>query len=140
MSGYTISDLNTVLTTLLQDGQSQFSLTPGKERSAVASAVGLIPNVQTVSYTLVLTDVAKCIVMNSASSVNLTIPPNSSVAFQVGTVITWYGLGAGLVTFVPGAGVTIEKSSTTLVTRAQAAFGGIWQRVANTWVLWGDVA
>ena len=140
MSGYTISDLNTVFTTLDQDGQAQSAITPLDLRSSIASAAGLIPNVQTVSYTLVLTDIAKCIVMNSASGVNLTIPPNSSVAFQVGTVITWYGLGAGLVTFVPGAGVTIEKSSSTLVTRAQAAFGGIWQRVANTWVLWGDVA
>ncbi len=136
MSGYTISDLNTVFTTLLQDGQLNFAITAAKERSAVASATSLIPNVQTSSYTLVLTDVAKCIVMNSASGVNLTIPPG---VFQVGTVVTWYGLGAGLVTFVPGAGVTIEKSSTTLVTRAQGAFGGIWQRVANTWVLWGDV-
>jgi hypothetical protein len=140
MSGYTISDLNTVFTTLDQDGQAQFSITPLDLRSSIASAAGLIPNVQTVSYTLVLTDVAKCIVMNSASAVNLTIPPNSSVAFQVGVVITWYGLGAGLITFVPGAAVTIEKSSTTLVTRAQFAFGGIWQRAANTWVLWGDVA
>ena len=140
MSGYTLTDLNTVLTTLLQDGQGAFQLTPGDERSAVASAAAMMPNVQTTSYTLVLTDVAKCIVMNSASGVNLTIPPNSSVAFQVGTVVPWYGLGAGLITFVPGAGVTIEKSSTTLVTRAQFAFGGVWQRVANTWVLWGDVA
>ncbi len=140
MSGYTISDPNTVFTTLLQDGQPQFSITPLDVRSAAASATGLIPNVQTASYTLVLTDVAKCIVMNSASGVNLTVPPNSSVAFQVGTVVSWYGLGAGLITFVAGVGVTIEKSSSTLVTRAQGAFGGIWQRAANTWVLWGDVA
>lgn len=139
MSGYTISDLNTVFTTLLQDGQIA-TISGAKERSAVASAAGLISNVQTASYTLVLTDVAKCIVMNSASGVNLTIPPNSSVAFQVGTVFSWYGLGAGLITFVPGAGVSFEKSSTTLVTRAQFSFGGAWQRVANTWVLFGDIA
>ena len=140
MSGYTITDLNTVFTTLDQDGQADRSITEGRLRTSIASAAGLIPNVQTASYTLVLTDLSKCITMNSASGVNLTIPPNSSVAFQVGTVIPWYGLGAGLITFVPGSGVTIEKSSTTLVTRAQFAFGGIWQRVANTWVLWGDVA
>ena len=140
MSGYTLTDLNTVLTTLLPDNQGVFQLTPGKERSAIASATAMMPNVQTTSYTLVLADVARCIVMNAASGVNLTIPPNASVAFQVGTVVPWYGLGAGLITFVPGSGVTIEKSSATLVTRAQFAFGGIWQRVANTWVLWGDVA
>lgn len=140
MSGYTISDLNTVFTTLLQDGQANFSVNVGKERSAVASAAGLIPNVQTASYTLLLTDAFKCMVMNSASAVNLTVPPNSSVAFQVGTVFSWYGLGAGLITFVPGAAVSFEKSSATLVTRAQFSFGGAWQRAANTWVLFGDMA
>ena len=139
MSGYTLTDLDTVLTTRLQDGQGQFQLVPGDERDAVASAMAMAPKLVTVSYTLILTDVAKCIVMNSATGVNLTIPPNASVAFQVGTVVSWYGMGAGLITFVPGAAVTIEKSSTTLVTRAQGAMGGIWQRAANTWVLWGDV-
>jgi hypothetical protein len=139
MSGYTITDLNTTFTTLLQDGQAQFSITPLDFRTGFASTAGMIANTQTSSYTLVLTDFGKCVVMNSSSPINLTIPPNSSVAFQVGTVIPWYGRGTGLVTFVAGSGVTIEKSSTTLVTRAQGAFGGVWKLLTDTWVLWGDV-
>lgn len=139
MSGYTITDLNTAFTTLLQDGQAQFSINPLDFRSAHASVAGMIPNTQAASYTLVLTDFGKCIVMNSGSALNLTIPPNSSVAFQIGTIISWYGRGAGLITFVAGAGVTIEKSSTTLVTRAQGAFGGMWKLLTDTWVLWGDI-
>jgi hypothetical protein len=87
-----------------------------------------------------LTDIWEGLVMNSATAVNVTVPPNSSVAFQVGAIIPWYGLGAGLITFVQGSGVTIEtRAGATLVSAVQGASGALWQRAANTWVLSGDI-
>jgi hypothetical protein len=140
MSGYTIRTPAQVLTTLIQDAQTAGAINAQDIRDLLASVSSLEPNVQTASYTLVLADVWQTLVMNSASAVNVTIPPNSSVAFQIGSIIPWYGLGAGLVTFVAGAGVTLETRATgTLVSAVQRASGGLWQRAANTWVISGDL-
>ena len=49
-------------------------------------------------YTFVLTDQEKIVTMNNASSHNLTIPANSSVAFPIGTEIRVINKGAGIVT------------------------------------------
>jgi hypothetical protein len=140
MSGYTIRTLATVLTTLIEDGQAAGSITPQDVRDALASVESVEPNIQTASYTLAIGDAWMGLIMNSATAVNVTVPPNSSVAFQVGTIIPWYGLGAGLITFVAGAGVTLEtRAGGTLVSAVQRASGGLWQRAANTWVVSGDL-
>lgn len=140
MSGYTIRTPVTILTTLIQDAQAAGSINPQDIRDLFASVLSVEPNTQTGSYTLTLNDIWEGLVMNSASAVNVTVPPNSSVAFQVGATIPWYGQGAGLITFVQGAGVTIERrAGATLVSAAQGASGGLWQRAANTWVLSGDI-
>ena len=68
-------------------------------------------NTQTASYTLVLTDAAKLVRMNVASANNLTIPPNSSVAFSVGTVIYVEQMGAGTTSIVAGSGVTLNTTA-----------------------------
>ena len=72
-------------------------------------------NAQTgTSYTLLLTDAGKQVTMtNSAASV-LTIPPNASVAFDIGTRIQVIQLGAGAVTLTPGSAVTVSSLATTL--------------------------
>ena len=51
------------------------------------------------TYTFVLTDQEKIVTMNNASSVTLTIPANSVVAFPIGTEIKLINKGAGVVTF-----------------------------------------
>lgn len=136
MSGYTIRTPAATLSAN-QDGQGPNSITVQNIRDLFASAISVEPNVKTVSTTLALTDLGMGLVMNSASAVNVTVPPN---VFQVGVAIPWYGLGAGLITFVPGAGVTIERrAGATLVSAVQGASGGLWQRASNIWVLSGDI-
>ena len=68
-------------------------------------------NTQTASYTLVLTDANKLVRMNVASANDLTIPPNSSVAFGVGTVIYVEQMGAGTTSIVAGSGVTLNTTA-----------------------------
>ena len=70
-----------------------------------AGSDAITANTQTASYTLVLGDAAKAIEMNVASANNLTVPPDSSVAFPVGTVLEVLQYGAGQTTIVAaGAG------------------------------------
>jgi hypothetical protein len=73
---------------------------------------GLILNPLTIntqtgtSYVLVLADAYKSVTMNNGSASTLTIPLNSSVAFDVGTWINVHTLGAGQVTITLTGGVT----------------------------------
>jgi hypothetical protein len=67
-------------------------------------------NAQTgTTYTLVIGDDSKLVSMSNASSNTLTVPPNSSVAFAVGTRILIEQGGAGTTTIAAGAGVTIQS-------------------------------
>lgn len=59
------------------------------------------------SYTFDINDADKTTVFNSASAQTATIPPNSDVAFPLGTKLWGFRRGAGLVTFAAGSGVTL---------------------------------
>jgi hypothetical protein len=98
------------------------------EISAINS---MLFNTQTVDYTLVLTDANSGVSINSATAKNLTIPPNSSVAFGVGTQIVVRQQGAGGVTIVAGEGVTINGATTA--TGAQWATIVLIKEATDTW-------
>jgi hypothetical protein len=88
-------------------------------------------NTQTGSYTLVIGDEGKVVRMNVAGANNLTVPPNSSVAFAVGTQIVIRQAGAGLTTLVAGSGVSLNSPSLELNGQNTAA---VLHKVAtNTW-------
>lgn len=73
-------------------------------------------NTQTgTTYTLVLTDAGKLVTLSNASAITMTVPPNSSVAFPIGTQVILSQLGAGQVTVAAGAGVTIRTPETLLL-------------------------
>jgi hypothetical protein len=76
--------------------------------------------------------------MNVASANTLTVPPNSSVAFAVGTVIPVRQYGAGQTTVTPGAGVTIRNRGAALKLAGQYAEGSLHKRATDEWVLTGD--
>jgi hypothetical protein len=94
---------------------------------------------QTASYTLVLADKAKIVEMSVASANNLTVPPNSSVAFPVGSQINILQTGAGQTTVVAGAGVTVNATP-GLKLRAQWSYATLIKRATDTWVLVGDIS
>ena len=84
------------------------------EMTNVATAMVAI-NAQTgTSYTTVLSDDGKLITLDNAASITLTIPPNSSVAYGIGTQINLMALAAGVVTITAGAGVTIRSDGSKL--------------------------
>lgn len=98
-----------------------------------------IESAQTASYTLVLGDAGKMVTMTNASANNLTVPPNSSVAFPVNTRIDLIQYGAGQTTVVAGSGVTIFSSGSKLKLTGQYSGASLWKKATDIWVLVGDV-
>ena len=96
-------------------------------------------NKEGTSYTLVLADLNRLVEMEDGSANNLTIPPNSSVAFPVGSIIYISQLGAGQTTVVPGSGVTLRSSGGKTKLAAQYAMGRLIKRGTNEWYLSGDI-
>jgi C4-dicarboxylate-specific signal transduction histidine kinase len=109
------------------------------EQNALATAMIAI-NAQTgTTYTTVLTDDGKLITCSNASGIALTIPPNSSVAYGIGTQINIAQLGAGTVTITAGAGVTLNSAGAKLKTDAQYAVATCVKTDTNTWFVVGNL-
>ena len=109
------------------------------ELDAVATAMIAI-NAQTgTTYTTVLADDGKLITCDNGSAIALTIPPNSSVAYGIGTQINVMQLGAGTVTITAGAGVTLRSDGSKLKTNAQYAVATCCKIATDTWVVVGNL-
>jgi len=110
------------------------------EMDAVATAMVAI-NAQTgTTYTTVLGDDGKLVTCDNASAIALTIPPNSSVAYGIGTQINIMQLGAGQVTITAGAGVTLRSAGSKLKTNAQYAVATCCKIASDTWVVVGNLS
>ena len=93
-------------------------------------------NQQSSSYTLQLIDGYKMIEMSGGG--NLTVPPESSVNFPIGTAIDIVQTGSSQVTVVAGSGVTVN-STPGLKLRTQWSSATLVKRASNTWLLMGDL-
>jgi len=86
------------------------------------------------SYTLALSDAGNSVDMANAAANTLTIPPNSSVAFPLYTVISVSQGGAGTTTIAAGSGVTIVKpSARSLAISAQYETAFLQKVGTDTW-------
>jgi hypothetical protein len=101
----------------------------------VSDSVTLVT--ETASYTLALTDAGNVVEMNVAGANDLTVPPNNTVAFPVGTQVTIVQYGAGQTTVVAGDGVTIRTAETLLLAARYTAVT-LYKRATNEWVLVGN--
>ncbi|UQT02057.1 hypothetical protein SEA_CHADMASTERC_40 [Gordonia phage ChadMasterC] len=106
--------------------------------AAIAAAQRAIASAQSAAYTLALADASKAVEVTSATGVNVTVPPNSAVAFPVGTLIEVAQTGAGQLTLVAGAGVTLRTAS-SLTTRAQWSTVTLRKRATDEWIVAGDL-
>lgn len=99
-----------------------------------------VESAQTASYTLVIGDAGKLVTMSNASANNLTVPPNSSVAFPTGTRIDVVQKGAGQTTIVAGSGVTLNSKGAALKLSGQYAGCSLIKYDTNTWFVVGDLS
>lgn len=99
-------------------------------------------NTQTADYTLALVDAGNVVSMNlTGTANNLTVPPNSTVAFPIGTQITVKQNGTGITTIVEGAGVTITPpAGGGLVSPGQGQPMVLLKTGTNTWDLYNGNA
>ena len=110
------------------------------EQNALATAMIAI-NAQTdAAVTAVLTDDGKLVTMSNASANTFTVPPNSSVAFGIGTQINIAQLGAGQTTLVAGAGVTINSAGTKLKLKEQYAVATVVKTGTDEWFAVGNLS
>ncbi len=88
------------------------------------------------AYTLALTDGGKVVEMDNAAANTLTVPPNATVAFPVGTIIEVYRMGVGVTTVAAGTGVIVRNAGSL---RAQYSTAALRKRATDEWVLGGDL-
>ena len=94
---------------------------------------------RSVDFILSLSDAGRTIDAESATSITVTIPLNSSVPFLVGTQIAFIQTGAGQLVFVPASGVTLLSKNNNKKVAARYSPATLIQKSANTWVLIGDL-
>lgn len=90
------------------------------------------------AYTLVLADAGALVTMSNADANTLTVPPDSAVAFPVGTRVDIGQDGAGQTTVAAGSGVTI-RTPETLKIRKRWGKATLIKRATDTWDLEGNL-
>ncbi len=94
------------------------------------------------SYTLEITDLAKTIVTTATSGeVAITVPPQSSVNFPLGTTLQILQEGVGRVVITPGSGVTVNNVGGILAlkNRYRYSFINLYKYAENSWIVIGDL-
>jgi len=106
-----------------------------------SAKINLALNAQTgTTYTLVAADSGKLVTSSNASAVVITVPPS---IFAAGEQINVQSIGAGLTSFVAGAGVTITSTGATSaapILRAQFSACTIICTASNTFTVIGDLS
>jgi hypothetical protein len=136
------TDTQTLTNKTMAGGSNTFSAIPqASVTNLVTDLAAKFPllvttNTETDSYTLVLGDAQLVVEMNKSSANTLTIPPNSSVAFPVGTTLLVVQTGAGQTTLAAGVGVTVN-SFIGLKIAGQWGAATLIKRATDTWVAVG---
>jgi hypothetical protein len=106
-----------------------------------SAKINIALNAQTgTTYTLVAADSGKLVTSSNAAAVVITVPPS---IFAAGEQINVQSIGAGLTSFVAGAGVTITSTGATSaapILRAQFSACTIICTASNTFTVIGDIA
>lgn len=102
------------------------------------SDIRIPSNQKTSSYVLVLSDVGKMIEMGVATANTLTVPPDSTTNFPIGSQIVIVQTGVGQTTLTPGSGVTLNGTP-GLKLRAQWSSASLIKRASDSWIAFGDL-
>jgi len=92
------------------------------------------------TYTLVLSDAQKVVPLNKSTGFTVTVPPNSSVAFEVGDQVNLLQTGDGQITVAGGSGVDVRSEGSKLKLKGKYAMATLVKIATNEWVLLGNTA
>ena len=111
------------------DGQNALEVADGDVSVTDSMTVsgGLIAPIQQnnqtgTTYTFVIGDAGKLVTSSNGSAQTFTVPPNSSVAFAIGTQIIVQNLGSANCTLAQGSGVTINSGMCNLYMNSKNNF------------------
>jgi len=139
----TISIDNTVVTLTGTQTLTNKTITGLNSASTVKDSAGnlygfgfrTMPQSNNVSGTLVLSDSAKHLYLTG----NVTVPPNSSVAFDIGTVISVVSNATAIV-IQAGVGVTLKLANSASTGNRSVASNGVATMIkvaTDTWYVFG---
>jgi hypothetical protein len=92
------------------------------------------------SYTLVLSDAGKLIESNNGSANTISIPLNSSVAFEIGTQLIIAQYGSGKTRIVGIGGVTVRSAGGKSYIENQYGMATIIKIATDEWYLSGALS
>ena len=109
--------------------------------NAAALVAPLAINAQTgTTYTFLSEDSGKLVTSSNGSAQTFTVPPNSSVAFDVGTQIIVQNIGSANCTLAQGSGVTINSKDSAKEIDGQWAAATLIKTATDVWTLIGSLA
>lgn len=119
------------------------NVTTAKVADAAITPAKLAPPTDTTARTtatvsLALGDENKTILLSSASAQTVNLPNDATVAFAVGTQISFVQMGAGQVTFAAPSGTLNSDTSKTKILVRYGAATAI-KTSSNTWTLIGNL-
>lgn len=114
------------------------TLTATQMNTLQASDFNFTRNVQTgASYTLVETDRGKLLEFSNAGSINLTIPTNAAVAFEIGDRVDVLLTATGSLAIAGASGVTVVAEGGLTTISSQWTRVTLIKRATNDWVITG---
>lgn len=97
-------------------------------------------NAQSAAYQLVAADNGKHIYSLNSAAQTITVPPNGTVGFPLGTTVTIVNNGASAITVAQGSGVTLCQAGTTSTGNRTLAVRGVATLIkveTNIWFVSG---
>ena len=133
---------NTSGTAATVTGAAQTAITSVGTLTSLAVSGGLVAplaiNAQTgTTYTFVLADAGKLVTSSNGSAQTFTVPPNSSVAYDVGTQFMVQNIGSANCTLAQGSGVTINSKDSNKEIDDQYAAVTLIKTATDAWSLIG---
>lgn len=116
------------------DTSQNLNINNGTGQSPVYA--GIPQNAQGGNYTLVLADANKHILSTNSGAVTITIPANASVAFPVGTAITFVNKGSTSLAIAITSDTLVIAGTTTTGTRTLNANSGCATAIKVSSTLW----
>lgn len=112
--------------------------TPKLEGGEWTTSPGVKLKEKLASHVLQESDAGYLIQMNSLSSNSVTVPPDSSVAFESGTKIEIMQINSGETQIIAGSGVSLNYSIGTKIS-GQWGLATLIKRSADSWILSGNL-
>lgn len=100
----------------------------------------ILTNGQTGTYALELTDKNKIVSITSSSQTYLTVQPDNSTDFEIGSRILVSRGGTGAVGVTGGGGVVINSAQGFLNLKYQYSVATLIKNGSNIWTLFGDLS